>query len=58
MFGLVRMEAAPGGNVASRANEISRWVLAEGTPNAMPDSRWDRMPYGIRDCEQFLRSIA
>jgi hypothetical protein len=58
MHGLVRVEAAPGGDVGGRANEISRWVLAERTPNAMPDSRWDRMSYGIRDCEQFLRSIA
>jgi hypothetical protein len=58
LFGLVRIEAARGGDVGSRANEISRWVLAEGIPNSMPDSRWDRMSYGIRDCEQFLRSIA
>ena len=58
MFGLVRIEASMGGDVARRANDISRWVLAERTPNAMPDNRWDRMSYGIRDCEQFLRSIA
>ena len=58
MFGLVRIEASVGGDVTSRANDISRWVLAERTPNAMPDGRWDRMSYGIRDCEQFLRSIA
>ena len=58
MFGLVRIEAATGGDVSARANEISRWVLAEGAPLALPDARWDRMSYGIRDCEQFLRSIA
>lgn len=57
-FGLVRVEISIGGDIASRANEISRWVLAEGSPVSMPDSRWDRMAYGIRDCEQFLRSIA
>lgn len=58
MFGLVRVEASVGGDVAARANEISRWVLAEAAPLSLPDSRWDRMTYGIRDCEQFLRAIA
>lgn len=58
MFGLIRIEAALGGDVAARADEISRWVLAEVSPVSLPDSRWDRMAYGIRDCEQFLRSIA
>jgi hypothetical protein len=58
MFGLVRIEASAGGDIESRANEISRWVLAEATPLSLPDSRWDRMAYGIRDCEQFLRAIA
>ncbi len=58
MFGLVRIEAAANGDVADRANEISRWVLAEATPLSLPDARWDRMAYGIRDCEQFLRAIA
>jgi hypothetical protein len=58
MFGLLRIEAATGGDVSARANEISRWVLAEAAPLSLPDSRWDRMSYGIRDCEQFLRSIA
>lgn len=58
MFGLVRIEASVGGDVPARANEISRWVLAEAAPLSMPDGRWDRMVYGIRDCEQFLRAIA
>ncbi len=58
MFGLVRIEAAVRDDVALRANEISRWVLAEGAPLSLPDSRWDRMAYGIRDCEEFLRAIA
>lgn len=58
MFGLVRVEASAGGDIASRANEVSRWVLGEASPLSLPDSRWDRMAYGIRDCEQFLRAIA
>jgi len=58
MFGLVRIEVAMNDDMAARANEVSRWVMAESSPVSMPDSRWDRMAYGIRDCEQFLRSIA
>jgi hypothetical protein len=58
MFGLVRVEMSPGGDVADRANEISLWIMAESAPLSLPDSRWDRMTYGIRDCEQFLRAIA
>ena len=26
-------------------------------PLSLPDSRWDKMVYGIRDCEEFLRSL-
>ena len=58
MFGLVRIEASVSDDVAERADEISRWVMAESAPLSLPDSRWDRMVYGIRECEQFLRAIA
>jgi len=43
--------------LGERADEVSRWLLAEATPLALPDSRWDRMAYGIRDSEEFLRAI-
>jgi hypothetical protein len=58
-FGLVRVEIAydPSGDFGERAEEVSRWLLAETTPLALPDSRWDRMAYGIRDSEEFLRAI-
>jgi hypothetical protein len=58
MFGLVRLEACVSDDVSGRANEISRWVLAESAPLSLPDNRWDRMAYGIRDCEEFLRAVA
>lgn len=57
-FGLVRIEAAARPETISMADEISRWLLAERSPLSLPDSRWDRMIYPIRDCEQYLRSIA
>lgn len=61
LWGLVRVEcaeiAADSKAVAARANDVSRWVVAEALPLALPDGRWDKMVYGIRDCEEFLRAI-
>ena len=61
LWGLVRVECADlhtgARAIAARANEVSRWVLAETLPLALPDGRWDKMVYGIRDCEEFLRAI-
>ncbi|MFL5502072.1 MAG: hypothetical protein ACJ79Q_12620 [Gemmatimonadaceae bacterium] len=58
MWGLVRVEAAESERAAERADEVSRWVIAETSPLALPDGRWDKMSYGIRDCEEFLRAIS
>ena len=63
MWGLLRVETAlpdigeSPQAIADRANLISRWILAELMPLSLPDSRWDKMVYGIRDCEEFLRSL-
>lgn len=57
MFGLVRVEIADAEAVEARADEVSRWILAEVAPIALPDARWDRMLYGVRDCEEFLRAV-
>ena len=63
MWGLLRVETAlpdksePLQSIAARANLISRWILAESTPLSLPDGRWDKMVYGIRDCEEFLKAI-
>ena len=58
LFGLVRVESAELPDMSTRADEISRWVIAEGSPLALPDGRWDKMSYGIRDTEEFLRAIS
>jgi hypothetical protein len=64
MWGLVRIEARDRDAterpdaLTARADQISRWVLAETTPLALPDGRWDRMVYGVRDCEEFLRAVS
>jgi hypothetical protein len=60
MWGLVRVEVpdpTSERSVGMRAEEISRWILAEVNPIALPDARWDKMVYGIRDCEEWLRAI-
>lgn len=60
MWGLVRAEVAMPArldDIGQRADDVSRWILAEVSPLALPDARWDKMVYGIRDCEEFLRAI-
>jgi len=57
LFGLVRIEVATSDAPGARADEVSRWVLAERSPVALPDPRWDVMSYGVRGCEEFLRAI-
>ena len=63
MWGLVRVEVAmqSGESVkmlSERADDVTRWVLAERAPLSLPDSRWHTMAYGIRDCEEYLRAVA
>ncbi|MDX1977507.1 MAG: hypothetical protein SFT94_07525 [Pseudanabaenaceae cyanobacterium bins.68] len=53
-FGLIRVEVAH--QSAGLANQISQWLLTERRPLSLPDQRWDKMIYPIRDCEQFLRA--
>lgn len=62
MWGLVRVEAAhptasamPG--LTARADQVSRWILGEASPLALPDARWGAMVYGVRDCEEYLRAV-
>ncbi len=61
-FGLIRAEigvrSESAATLEARANAISGWLLAERSPLAKPDSRWDVMPYAIRDCEVYLRAVA
>lgn len=61
-WGLVRVEVALGEttdarSLGARASDVSRWILAEALPLSVPDARWDKMVYGIRDCEEYLRAI-
>jgi hypothetical protein len=61
MWALLRVEISDDGlrgpGITQRADEVSRWILAEVAPVSLPDGRWDKMMYGVRDCEEFLRAI-
>ncbi len=56
-WGLVRVEIARSHDFGF-ADVVSGWLLAETAPISLPDARWDRLLYPIRDCEQFLRARA
>lgn len=58
-WGLVRVEAPlemMERALTHEADARSAWILAERSPVALPDGRWDTMAYGIRNCEEFLRA--
>lgn len=57
LWGLVRVEVAETSDVDARADEVSRWLLAERVPLSCPDPRWDALVYGIRNTEEFLRAL-
>lgn len=57
LFGLVRVEVAVDGATTERADLVSRWLLAERAPAALPDPRWGAMSYGVRLTEEYLRAI-
>lgn len=54
LHGLVRIEVAVGDDPESRADRISRWILAERVPLSRPDPRWDRLLYGVATVERAL----
>ena len=56
LHGLIRVEVAPVNGTPGMADRISRWLLAERAPISAPDPRWDRMLYGIRSVEEFLKA--
>jgi hypothetical protein len=58
LHGLIRVEVAPVNGTPEMADRISRWLLAERAPISAPDPRWDRMLYGIRSVEDFLKATA
>ena len=56
LHGLIRVEAQASLDTLAQADQISRWLLAERAPVSTPDPRWDRLLYGIRAVEEYLRA--
>ena len=56
LHGLVRVEVAETAGAVGRADELSRWILAERAPLSRPDPRWDRLLYGVATVERHLRA--
>ena len=54
--GLIRVETRAADDTLGRVDLLSRWLLAERAPLSTPDSRWDRLLYGIHDVEVYLRT--
>ncbi len=57
-FGLIRVEVPAEEEFLKKADLISSWILLETKPAAFPASRWDRMIYPIKYCEDYLKSKA
>jgi hypothetical protein len=57
-FGIIRVEIPAKQELLSRVDEISSWILLETKPVGFPASRWDRMIYPIKYCEDYLKSKA
>jgi hypothetical protein len=55
-FGLLRVEAPAETVLPEDADMLSRWLMAERTPLAARDARWDNLLYPIHACERYLRS--
>ncbi len=56
LYGLVRVEVAPGNGTTEQADAISRWIMADRAPVSAPDRRWDRLLYGMYSVEQYLKA--
>ena len=56
LHGLIRIEAAPTEETLEQVDRLSRWLLAERAPVSTPDPRWDRLLYGFRGVEEYLRA--
>lgn len=57
-FGIIRIEIPANESLLNKVDEISGWILLERNPVAFPASRWDRMIYPIKYCEDYLKSKA
>lgn len=57
-FGIIRVEIPANEKLLDKVDEISSWILLETKPVGFPASRWDRMIYPIKYCEDYLKAKA
>ncbi|MGQ9486427.1 MAG: hypothetical protein ACUVTY_00840 [Armatimonadota bacterium] len=58
LFGLLRVEMPESERLLEHVNQVSAWLLQDRVPLSLPDPRYDRLLYPMRDCEQYLRAMA
>lgn len=58
LFGLLRVEMPAVPDLLPQVDALSAWLLQDRVPLSVPDPRYDRLLYPMRDCEQYLRAIA
>lgn len=58
LHGLTRVERLALDGVPADADRVSRWLLAERSPIAGRDPRWDRLLYPLHEVETLLRAQA
>jgi hypothetical protein len=58
LHGLTRVERLAEDGVPADADRVSRWLLAERSPIAGRDPRWDRLLYPLHEVETLLRAQA
>lgn len=58
LYGLLRVEMPAAESLLPQVDALSGWLLEDRVPLSVPDTRYDRLLYPMRDCEQFLRARA
>jgi hypothetical protein len=58
LYGLLRVEMTANESLLKQVDTLSAWILEDRVPLAVPDTRYDRLLYPMRDCEQYLRAHA
>lgn len=58
LYGLLRVETPASESLLVHVDTVSAWLLEDRVPLSVPDTRYDRLLYPMRDCEQYLRALA
>lgn len=58
LYGLLRVEMPAAEGLLAHVDALSAWLMEDRVPLSVPDTRYDRLLYPMRDCEQYLRALA